>query len=149
MNGTTVCASARWLARWWVIGVGAALVAFAIKPHAATFTYTNPNCVSFTVAGSPPTQTVTCVTSGGGGSVPACSPSANPANPSVGQQVVISANCTNQPTTYTWTGGGCGATNGPTCTVSSKSKSGTVVFTVNATNASGMGPTAQLSVTWK
>ena len=147
MRGRTVCASAQWLARWFVLGVGAALLALAVKPHAATFTYTNPSCTSFTVAGSPPTQTVTCITSGGG-SVPTCSPSANPANPSIGQQVVVSANCTNQPTSYAWTGGGCGLTNAATCTVT-KSKSTTLLFTVNGANASGTGSTAQLSVTWK
>src|SRR5262249_13652872 len=129
-----------------VFGVAAALLAVAAKPHAATFTYTNPSCTSFTVSGSPPTQTVTCITSGGG-SVPTCSPSATPANPSVGQQVVVSANCTNQPTSYGWRGAACKGS-GATCNVT-KPSAATVLFSINATNGSGTGSTAQLSVTWK
>ena len=75
----TRCASAQ-VARWCGLVVGAAILAFALKPHAATFTYTNPACTTFTVTGTPPTQLVTCVTSGGGGGggVPTCSPTADP-----------------------------------------------------------------------
>ena len=136
------------LLRGCTLGVMASVVSLSPKPDAATFTYTNPACASFTVTGTPPTQTVTCVTSGGG-AVPVCAPSASPAFPAIGQQTTISANCTNQPTAYTWTGANCAASGaGASCSVTSK-RGATANFTITASNASGTGPTAQLSVTWK
>src|SRR5215831_11184205 len=138
MTGRTSCASAQWLARFCALGLGGALLALAAKPQAATFTYTNPSCTSFTVSGSPPTQTVTCVTSGGGGggAAPTCSPSASPsAQVAVGTSVTVSANCDSQPTSYQWTGGAC-AGKGATCVVQ-KGRAGTVLFTVSGTNGSG------------
>jgi hypothetical protein len=150
MTARIRCASAQ-VARWCGFAVGAAILAFSLKPHAATFTYTNPACTSFTVSGSPPTQLVTCITSaGGGGGVPTCSPTVSPgATVAINTALTISANCSNQPTSYQWTGGGCG-TNGATtsCTLA-KDVAKTVLVTVNATNGSGTGSTAQISVTWK
>jgi len=146
MSESNLCASAQTLVRWCMLGSAAVLIALSPRPNAATFTYTNPSCSSFVVSGTSPTQTVTCVT--GGGTVPTCTPTANPASPAVGQQTTISANCTNQPTSYVWTGGSCGTSGGATCTVS-KGRATTVNFTVTASNGSGTGSTAQLSVTWK
>lgn len=140
--------SARPLGRCCTLAAIGTAIALSPKPDAATFTYTNPACASFTVSGTPPNQTVTCVTSVGGG-VPVCTPSANPASPAIGQATTVSANCTNQPSLYMWTGGGCTASGaGTTCSVMRK-RAGTVNFTITASNASGTGPTAQLSVTWK
>src|ERR1041385_8084021 len=107
------------LARCCTLAALGLLVAGSPDPDAATFTYTNPACASFTVTGTSPTQTVTCVTSAGG--VPVCTPSANPPSPAIGQQTTISANCTNQPTAYTWTGANCAASGaGASCSVTSK-----------------------------
>jgi hypothetical protein len=149
MTGRTRCASAQ-VARWCGLIVGAAILAFALRPHAATFTYTNPACTSFTVSGSPPTQLVTCITSGGGGGVPTCSPTATPGTTvALNTQVTISANCDSSPTAYHWTGGAC-ATNGAAATcVVAKGRSATVLYTVSASNGSGTGSSAQISVTWK
>jgi len=126
----------------------AAFFVFSPKVPAATFTYTNPSCTSFTISGTPPTQTVTCVSSGGGGSgVPTCAPNANPASPAINTQTTISANCSNSPTSYLWSGGACGGSTAATCTVA-KSRAMTVTYSVTATNAAGTSTAAQISVTW-
>jgi len=124
-----------------------ALLFFSPKAPAASFTYSNPSCTSFTISGTPPTQTITCVSSGGAGGAPTCAPTANPASPAVNTQTIISANCTNSPTSYLWNGGACAGTIGTTCSVT-KSKATTVTYSVTATNAAGTSPAAQISVTW-
>jgi len=131
------------------LALATALLAFSPSPQApaATLNYDNPACASLTISGTPPTQTVTCVPAGGGG-VPVCAPTANPAAPAIGQQTTISANCTNVPTSYVWTGGGCLGLTTATCKVT-KTRATTVAFTVLGTNASGAGTAAQISVTWK
>ena len=129
-------------------GAAAAVFVFSPKVPAATFTYTNPGCTSFTISGTPPTQTVTCVSSGGGGGgAPTCAPTANPPSPAINTQTTISANCSNSPTSYLWTGGTCGGTTAATCKVS-KSKAITITYGVTATNAAGTSPVAQIAVTW-
>jgi hypothetical protein len=99
------------------------------------------------MSGLPPNQMLTCVS---GGTVPVCAPTANPPNPSQGQTTTISANCSNQPqpNRYVWTGGACAGLSSPTCTVS-KGKSTTVTYSVKASNATGTGTPAQISVTWR
>jgi hypothetical protein len=129
------------------LATAALLLTLSPRVPAATFTYTNPSCTSFVVAGTPPAQTVTCVSAGGGG-VPACAPTANPGAPAVGGSTTISGNCSNQPTAYIWTGSGCSGITAAACTVT-KSRTGTVTYTVSAVNTSGTGTAAQISVTWK
>jgi hypothetical protein len=128
------------------LAMAAALLTLSPRAPAATFTYTNPSCTSFIVSGTPPVQTVTCVSAGGG--VPTCAPTANPAAPAAGGSTTISANCSNQPTAYIWTGGGCSGITAAACTVT-KSRAGTVTYSVSAVNTSGTGAAAQISVTWK
>src|SRR5258706_6950456 len=128
------------------LAMAAALLALSPRAPAATFTYTNPSCSSFTVSGTPPAQTVTCVSAGGGG-VPTCAPTANPTAPAVGTPTTISANCSNQPTAYVWTGGACATITTGSCSVS-KSRSGTVTYAVRGVNASGTGTAVQINVTW-
>jgi hypothetical protein len=147
MKTRTTSALARLPASIYALAVAAALFALSIRAPAATFTYTNPSCSSFTVSGTPPAQTVTCVSATAGG-VPVCAPTANPAAPAIGTSTTISANCSNQPTGYVWTGGACATVTTATCSPT-KSKSATVTYTVTATNASGMGTAAQITVTWK
>lgn len=141
------------LAPWRASAIGAALVAIAglaLAPLAigANVTFTSSNCSSYVLSGTAPNQTVTCVAGGGGGGggVPVCAPTANPPTPGVGQSTTISANCSNAPTSYTWTGGTCGRA-GPTCTVE-KAKATSVTYTVKATNSSGTGAAASITVTW-
>jgi hypothetical protein len=127
-------------------GAIAAAVPFATG---ATLTYTNLACTSYTLSGTAPNQTLTCVTSGGGagGTVPTCAPTAKPSSPAIGQSTTISANCDSSPTSWAWSGGGCLGITSPTCTVV-KSKAVGVTYSVQATNASGTGNTASITVLW-
>jgi len=130
------------------LAAAAAIFVFSPKVPAATFTYTNPSCTSFTISGTPPTQTITCVSSGGGGGVPTCAPTASPPAPAINAQSTLSANCSNTPTSYLWTGGTCGGTTASTCNVA-KSRAVTITYSVTATNAAGTSAPAQISVTWQ
>jgi hypothetical protein len=155
MKGRNLLASARPLARWHIIMVGAvlmlaaALLALLPASHAAVFTYTNPSCTGFAVSGSPPSQTVTCLTSGGAG-VPVCAPTVTPSSPmAVGQSATVTANCSNAPTSYLWTGGGC-AGNGATGTCQiTKARAATIVVTVAGINGAGTGSSGQVQVVWQ
>lgn len=147
MKGRNIVVSTPSLTRWCMLMLGAALLVSFPRSHAATFTYTNPSCTSFVVSGTAPNQTVTCLTSSGG--VPTCAPTASPSAPAVGQTVTITANCSNQPTLYTWTGGGCGANGATTSCSITKSRATTITFTVSGTNSAGTGSTAQISVAWR
>ena len=115
-------------------------------PQPGKLTYVSPSCSEFVTSGTPPNQTLTCIS---GGSVPVCAPSASPAAPAKGQATTISANCSNQPLAngYAWTGGTCAGSTGPTCTAS-RSRAGTVTYSVRAVNGAGAGPPAPISVTW-
>jgi hypothetical protein len=147
MKRSNILAATSPLARWCMLMIGAALLASLPKTHAATFTYTNPSCTSFAVSGTPPTQTVTCMSATAG--TPTCAPTVSPAAPAVGQSATITANCSNQPTSYTWTGGGCGANGSTTSCTVTKSRATTIIFTISGTNGAGTGSAAQLSVTWQ
>jgi len=112
----------------------------------ATLTLIDPNCTGgLILSGTPPNQLLTCVT--GGGATPVCSPTASPAAPTAGQQTTISANCSNQPTTYLWSGSGCAKATASTCVVT-RIRQGTTSFIVQASNGAGQGAPAQVSVTW-
>jgi hypothetical protein len=115
-------------------------------PQPGELTYVAPSCTGFVLSGTPPNQTLNCIT---GGSAPVCAPTANPAAPAKGQATTISANCSNQPFAggYVWTGGTCAGSTGSTCTVA-RSRAGTVTFSVKAANGAGAGAPAAISVTW-
>ena len=114
----------------------------------ATITYTNSSCSSFILSGTPPAQTVTCVSGGAGLSV--CAPTVNPASPVVGQSATISANCSNGPLAngYVWTGGTCAGIIGSSCTVV-KTKPTSVVYSVSGSNAAGTGTAVPITVSWR
>jgi predicted acyltransferase len=131
-----------------LIAAAIALMAAPRPATSATVTYTGAGCTSFVVTGTPTNQTVTC--SGGiSKGVPVCAPTASPVAPAAGTTTTISANCSNQPTanTYIWTGGPCTLQSGPTCTVG-KSRATSVSYTVQASNGSGLGAAAAITVTW-
>ena len=132
------------------LALATAVLALSPAPSApaATLNYSNPACSSFVVSGTPPTQTVTCVAAGGGAGVAVCAPAANPTAPAIGQSTTISANCSNQPTSYLWAGGACLGLTTATCKVS-KLKAATVTYSITASNAAGAGTPAQISVTWQ
>jgi len=127
---------------------GIVLICLSAPATAATVTHTNPNCSSFALSGTPPNQTLTCVTAGAG--APVCAPTASPASPAVGQSVTITANCSNGPIAngYVWTGAACAGLTGATCTVT-KSRAMSVTYSVSASNASGAGSAAQITITWQ
>jgi hypothetical protein len=133
----------------WVALSAIATISMSAVAPAATVSYSNPNCSSFSVSGTPPNQTVTCV-AGGGGGVPVCVPSANPPSPAIGQSTTISANCSNGPSAngYVWTGGTCAGLTGSTCTVT-KTRAMSITYSVSASNASGTGSAAQITITWQ
>ena len=130
------------------LALATALLSLSPVPQApaATLNYNNPSCANLVISGTPPTQTVTCVPAGGGG-VPVCAPTANPAAPAIGQSTTISANCSDLPTSYVWTGGTCLGLTTATCKMT-KTRAVTVSFTVTGINAAGAGTAAPISVTW-
>ena len=140
------------LAPWRGSAILAAAVAFAAAALSslamgASVTFTSSNCSSYVLSGTPPNQTVTCVAGGGGGgSVPVCAPTANPPTPSAGQATTISANCSNQPTGYTWSS--VCVRSGASCTISSP-RARSTTFTITATNATGTSAPASITVTWQ
>jgi hypothetical protein len=142
---------APWRATAAAVLLVAAAIALTVVPRpatSATVTYTGAGCTSFVVTGTPTNQTVTCKGASSNG-VPVCVPTANPTAPAVGTTTTITANCSNQPTanSYIWTGGPCTLQSGPTCTVG-KSRATSVAYTVQASNASGVGAAAGITVTW-
>jgi hypothetical protein len=96
------------------------------------------------MTGSPPNQTLVCADPNG---APVCAPTASPLAPAKGQTVTISANCSHQPTSYAWTGGDCAGTTGPTCAMT-RTRRAKVQLSLRATNASGTGPIATITVQW-
>jgi hypothetical protein len=75
---------------------------------------------------------------------PSCTLSASNPTPQTGSTITILSSCTNSPTTYTWTG--CTST-GPNCTDTS-GVAGPKEYRLVASNASGAGNTASVTVQW-
>ena len=77
--------------------------------------------------------------------VPVCTVSAANANPSVGSGDLLTASCSNNPTSFVWTGcAGAGAS----CTASSNNL-GPATYSVVATNATGPSAPASVTVSWQ
>ena len=84
---------------------------------------------------------------GGGGPpdpIPVCSALASDSAPLINTSIVLSASCSGNPTSYSWTGVSC---TGVQCAAYSSSP-GTVTYSVTAGNASG-NSTSYVSVDWK
>jgi hypothetical protein len=66
-----------------------------------------------------------------------------------GTSTTITPNCTNAPTLYSWIGNCTGSTGLPPglCTAS-KGRRSSSGFSVAGSNASGLGPTAQITINW-
>lgn len=79
------------------------------------------------------------------GTVPACVVSATDTTPNVGATIVLTASCSNAPTTFTWSG--C-TSSAATCNATSAAI-GQVAYTVVARNAAGASAPAGVSVTWE
>ncbi len=86
---------------------------------------------------------------GGGGGVdpiPSCTVFASNSTPLINTNVVLSASCTGNPTSYFWTGtANC---SGVQCPVTSTT-AGSQTYSVSASNASGTGGVAYVSVNWQ
>ncbi len=77
--------------------------------------------------------------------LPACTLSSSAGgSPQVGALVTLTANCTNNPTSYVWQG--C-ASSGPTCTATA-SAPGIAAYSVTPVNAAGQGLVSRLSLDW-
>jgi len=117
-----------WTQNGTVVGSGATLPLNA--PNAtATYTVTATNA-----AGTSPPQTVTVQVVSI--PVPTCSPTQSPpgqVNP--GTPITLQSNCTNNPTTFTWTANGIVVGSGPTLSLNTPST--TTTYSIVATNATG------------
>ena len=76
---------------------------------------------------------------------PVCSLSANPANPYAGGTTLLTANCTQSPTSYNWVN--CSGATGNSC-LAANSQTGTVMYSVTATNVFGPSPPAAITLNW-
>ncbi len=94
--------------------------------------------------GSPPHPVAMCAPIPPSALPPACTVLASSTSATVGTSVLLTANCSNAPTSYAWST--CAAS-GPTCTVSSTVE-GTVSYTLTASNANGPGVPASIGVLW-
>jgi hypothetical protein len=79
-------------------------------------------------------------------SAPACTLTANPSAPYAGGSTLLTANCTQSPTSYAWTG--CSGSTGPTCRVF-RSTTGTATYAVTAANAVGSSAPAAITLDWQ
>jgi Repeat of unknown function (DUF5648) len=76
---------------------------------------------------------------------PVCTLSANPANPYIGGTTLLTANCTQSPTSYNWTN--CTNTTGNSC-LAANSQLGSVTYSVTANNVFGPSAPASLTLNW-
>ena len=79
---------------------------------------------------------LTATYSGAPLSAPVCTLTASPAAVSRNGASVLTASCTNSPTSYSWTGGTCTGTTAATCTVTPMA---TTTYGVTGTNSAGSG----------
>lgn len=125
--------------------IGAALLGGTAPASGASITYSDPNCVSFSITGSNGNFTLAC--SGGGGGTPTgaptgCSIAASPSSLPVGGGTVdLSVTCSGgDPVTgYQWTASPSAAGFPATSASASASITATTAFTVVASNANGTG----------
>jgi hypothetical protein len=76
---------------------------------------------------------------------PVCTLSANPANPYIGGTTLLTASCTQSPTSYNWTN--CTNTTGNSC-LASNSQLGMVTYSVTANNVFGPSAPASITLNW-
>lgn len=102
--------------------------------------------------GNPSLPVVFCVPKSDGAApapappgTPSCTLAASTSTPAVGSLVTLTATCTINPTSFTWTG--C-VSSTLSCTTTSN-VAGTTIYSFSGANAVGTGNTAQLSVAWQ
>jgi hypothetical protein len=118
---------------------------------ACTATRTTPGNVTYELvasnaAGSSPPVSISVNWLPNETPVPVCALVSSNATPRVGQPITITANCTNNPTSYTWAAG-C-VPSGSTCS-DTNATAGLKTYSVVARNAAGAGPSSSIPVTWQ
>ena len=77
--------------------------------------------------------------------IPVCTVFASDSAPLINTSIVLSASCTGNPTSYSWSGVSC---SGVQC-AAYQSNPGTAAYSVVASNATGTGAAAGVTVEWK
>ena len=72
---------------------------------------------------------------------PVCTLTASPTSVIKNGAAVLTSNCTNSPTSYSWTGGTCAGTTSATCTVN---PAATTTYGVTGTNSAGTGASSAI-----
>src|SRR5450755_129285 len=128
-----------------VLASMAMVVAFAASPaQAATFTFNDTNCDSFSLAGNAPSQTLNCIVS----NAPSGCTISGPTTGTINTAITLTATCaTGSANAWTWTGGNCAGATTQSCAANTGSV-GPVSYTVTPRNNVGAGNTASTTVTW-
>ncbi|TMH33111.1 MAG: hypothetical protein E6H66_12850 [Betaproteobacteria bacterium] len=126
-------------------GASMAFSFFVAAPvHAAQVTLSVSSCDSFTLSGTAPNQTLTCVVS----AAPANCSIQGPSAGSVGSPITLNAVCgSGAPTQWSWTGGHCQGVTTQSCT-GTETNVGSVTYGMTASNGIGSAPAASTSVSW-
>ena len=133
------------------VGAMLAVAAFSLPIPAtaqtgSTVTFTNPNCTGYALTGTPPNQTLTCITGSG---IPTNCTINGPTTGTWGTAITLTSSCTGggAATSWVWTGGTCAGVTTQSCSaIESVATSRT--YTVTASNGSGAGNLATTTVTW-
>lgn len=116
---------------------------YGVTAQAATITISDQNCDSFTLTGTAPNQSLTCVVS----SAPACTVT-GPTTGQTGSPITLIASCSPAATSWVWTGGTCASSVTSTCQ-DTQNVTGVVHYTVKGSNAIGTGNVSPtFDVTW-
>ena len=79
---------------------------------------------------------------------PFCTLTASSSSPAINSNLVLTASCTNNPTSYTWMNCTPASATANTCTTT-QSTTGVKAYRVTAANANGFGTPGDVSVTWQ
>lgn len=128
-----------------VMAVAVFALSAQVPTHAATATFTNDSCESFTFAdlGSG-RYSVLCNLK----SVPICSIKPSSANPLVGSTLTLNAECGGHPFGWLWTGPAAACSTYSSVCTDTQSVAGSKTYTVYGGNAVGQGPVAEITVNW-
>jgi hypothetical protein len=115
--------------------------AFVASPvQAASFTFSDTNCDSFTLNGS----VLSCVVS----NAPTGCTISGPTTGTINVPITLTAQCaTGSATAWSWTGGNCAGLTTQSCSANS-SAIGTITYGVTPSNAVGAGNTPTKAVVW-
>src|ERR1700687_998560 len=114
----------------------AMVFAFAASPvHAANITLNNSNCDSFTLSGTAPNQTLSCIVSNAPSGCAISPP--GPSTGTINTAFNLTATCaTGSPNAWTWTGGNCANVTTQSCSAVSAAV-GQVPYSVTPRNNVG------------